>query len=92
MALVVTELVRTSLASPSQWEGKTKDGRAIYIRYRSGWLEVGVGDNVDQAADASAAVDDSVPLYREKIGGNLDGEIAEDELLDRLRDVLSYRP
>ena len=92
MAVVIKELVQTAYAFPSQWEGKTDDGRVVYIRYRSGWLEVGVGHTLDEAADASGALDDSVPLYREKIGGELDGEMAQSEVLDRLSGVLSFQP
>jgi len=92
MAVVIKELVQTAHAFPSQWQGKTDDGRAVYIRYRSGWLEVGVGDTLDEAVDASGALDDAVPLYREKIGGELDGEIAQSDVLDRLSGVLSFEP
>jgi hypothetical protein len=47
---------------------------------------------LEEAIDASGASDNAVPLYREKIGGDLDGEIAQVDLLERLRDVLTYRP
>jgi hypothetical protein len=32
--ITVTRLVHTCLAAPSQWEGRTHDGRPIYVRYR----------------------------------------------------------
>jgi hypothetical protein len=73
---------------PAQWRGETSDGRSLYVRYRHGWLEAGLGNNFDEAVDAAAALDPSVPLYRAEIGGDLDGEIAEDEMLRQLAGVL----
>ena len=68
------------------------DGRAISIRYRSGCLEVCVGDILDKAVDNSAAWPDDVRLYRAKIGRDWESEIVEAELLEHLREVLVYRP
>ena len=91
--LEVTELRQTSPASPAQWEGTTSDGRIVYVRYRSGWLEAGIGSSLDEAVDASASLDGFPDLlYREKIGGDLDGDLTQDEVLTRLSQVFSYRP
>lgn len=38
----VTSLAQTCFACPSQWEGRSIDGRRIYIRFRNGWLTVDV--------------------------------------------------
>jgi hypothetical protein len=89
--LIVTEIIQTSPESPSQWEGKTDDGRAIHIRYRHGCLDVGVGDTLDEAVDNSGGWPDDVPLYRARIGGPWDGVIGQGELQERLRDLLVYR-
>lgn len=49
----VTELGRTSNASPSQWEGRTKDGGYVHIHYRWGCLRVGLGESQhDSVLDA----------------------------------------
>ena len=47
--ITITEIKRTCWACPSQWEGKTKDGRAVYIRFRWGCLSVNVGKSIDDA-------------------------------------------
>lgn len=52
--LVLVDLAQTCGACPSQWEARTTpDGRYVYIRYRHGWLTVGVGANDDDAVDQS---------------------------------------
>lgn len=73
---------------PAQWRGETADGRSLYIRYRNGWLSAGLGNDFNEAVDASSALDPSVPLYRAQIGGDLEGEIAEDDVLRELAGVL----
>jgi hypothetical protein len=40
---------RTCTACPSQWEGRTDDGRDVYVRFRWGGLSVGIGDGLDNA-------------------------------------------
>ena len=35
---------------PTQWEGKTIDGREIYIRYRHGSLSCNLANNITQDA------------------------------------------
>lgn len=38
MDIVLTELVQTCYMCPSQWSGKTTDGKEFYARYRwGGW-------------------------------------------------------
>jgi hypothetical protein len=36
----LTSIEQTCLACPSQWEGKLKSGRMIYVRYRWGTLNI----------------------------------------------------
>ena len=57
-------LKKTTEHSPSQWEGRTADGRAVYIKYRSGHLQVGVGKNLEEAVRNAEAV------YTTKKGGS----------------------
>jgi hypothetical protein len=89
--VVVTELTQTCSEQPSQWEGRIEDGRAIYIHYRNGVLDVGIGDTDDEAVDNSAGWPDDVPFFRAKIGGDMDGYMPETELLERLKDVVVVR-
>lgn len=63
--IVVDELIQTCEASPSQWQGKTRDGRVIYVRYRWGWLQVGIGQTTKQAVEDFTV--------RMKVGGEYDG-------------------
>ena len=57
LPLEITELYMTTSACPTQYEGYTKDGREVYIRYRHGrlsfevnsafWFDKLVGDSLD---------------------------------------------
>jgi len=49
LTVIVTRLVNTCPAAPSQWEGVTSDNRCIYIRYRHGSLRIGIGHTQDEA-------------------------------------------
>jgi hypothetical protein len=50
----VTELKQTCRACPSQWEGVTRGGKIIYIRFRWGKLFVGIGPDIKSAVDNSS--------------------------------------
>jgi hypothetical protein len=50
-ATVITEIIQTCGACPAQWEGKTADGRYVYIRYRHGVGRIGFGATLDDAVD-----------------------------------------
>jgi hypothetical protein len=61
-AITITELQQTCVACPSQWEGRLADGRALYIRYRHGYLRANAADTRDGAisygsADLKASVE-----------------------------------
>jgi hypothetical protein len=72
--IIVTTLFRTGDISPSQWEAETSDGRFLYVRYRWGRLEIGIGHSV---ADA---VEHSGNLLDKELGGQLDGGMEIEEL------------
>lgn len=38
----ITELRKTCNMCPSQWSGKTSDGKEVYIRFRWGWLYIDI--------------------------------------------------
>mgnify|MGYP007098879292 FL=1 len=42
---------KTNEFAPSQWEGKTKDGQMVYIKYRNGYLSLGVGKDINEAIE-----------------------------------------
>ena len=70
------ELRQTCIACPSQWEGILQNGKHVYIRYRWGILQFGIGGNGDTAAANTGS-----PL---RIGGNLDGELSTQDMLKHL--------
>ena len=75
----LVEVRQTCSASPAQWEGRTDDGRPVYIRYRWGYLSVqcgAVGGDID-----SAVVGDEV--YGEQCGDEYDGVIEWDDVCRR---------
>lgn len=72
----ITSLKKTCEAYPSQWEGKTADDRAVYIRYRCGMLVVHVSERGGTVRDAIM----SEPLIEYKTGGEYDGIMTEADL------------
>ena len=47
--VLLASLARTCGACPAQWEGVATDGRIVYVRFRYGSLQVGIGDSLDEA-------------------------------------------
>lgn len=74
----VRTLVQTGDVCPTQWEGRTVGGACLYVRYRSGWLRIGIGDTLDAAVDAAMA-DDNPLAWR--LGGPLDGSLPYEDLI-----------
>lgn len=64
-------LFKTSLAWPAQWEGELTDGRQIYVRYRQGWLAIGVGQTMDLATDHAMGTDPLLGIRLSKDLGTL---------------------
>lgn len=80
----VLGLVRTCLATPSQWSGVTCDGRFIYIRYRWGRLTVHLDDINAVSAE---------PLFDRVLNGDgWDGYLTYEQLVEALADVLELPP
>jgi hypothetical protein len=44
MKIDLTSLIRTNLGFPSEWKGKTVDGKEVKISYRYGKTKVSVND------------------------------------------------
>ncbi len=58
LTIIVTRIVNTCPAAPSQWEGVTSDDRRVYIRYRHRGLRIGIGHTHDEAvADGTTYTD-----------------------------------
>lgn len=51
--LKLASLTQTCPACPEQYEGRTEDGRHVYIRHRHGHGYVGVGDTLGDAVSGS---------------------------------------
>jgi hypothetical protein len=68
--VTITRIVQTCRSSPSQWEGYFADGRAFYIRYRYGRLEVSAHAQNPLADDAESLVDEDLGR------GPIDGELS----------------
>jgi len=72
----VIELRNTCVACPAQWEGRTEDGKWVYVRYRWGWLSVCVGEG----KDVSAAIRGD-EVFGKDCGAALDGDMTFQELV-----------
>ena len=75
----VSEILQTTSACPTQWEGRLVDGRPFYISYRCGYLSVSFGE---VGASLESAVDGS-DWFGEEIGGPFDGVISIEEVCRR---------
>ena len=54
--IVIRRLIRTGERCPSQWEATTEDGLYLYVRYRWGCLEIGMGPSMHDAIENSGNV------------------------------------
>ena len=79
----VTELRQTCEMCPSQWEGRTDDGRYVYIRYRHGSLTVDTGQTMDDAIRGAEPV-----FEHDTEDGN--GYMSEVTLRDLTRGVVEF--
>ena len=74
MPLKVVEIKKTCERSPSQWEGKTDDGRFVYVRFRWGHLRVSLGATLDDAIDTEPAI------FERQLNDALNGELSFKQL------------
>ncbi len=85
--MILYKLKQTCVACPSQWMAYTTDGRLVYIRYRSGWLTVHVGEMEMTNTLDVAGVD---PILKIKLGDNLDGGIEWDRISTLIHAIYPY--
>ena len=71
----IVEIRQTCMICPSQWEGRTADGRFVYVRFRWGYLQVGIG-----ATDDEAVEDDGT--FGVQLSDHLDGALSYQQLVD----------
>ena len=71
---MVKTLIRTCERSPSQWEAKTADGQYLYVRYRWGCLEIGMGVSM------GAAIASGGNIFEKQLGDKLDGSMELEDL------------
>lgn len=81
--LIVLEMVRTSDAAPSQWEGVAATGDRVYVRYRHGRLTVSAGPTIDEAVAAD-------PLVDEHYGTLYDSVVEYGQLQSRVPDWVRF--
>ena len=75
-------LVRTCRSHPAQWEGRTTDRRPFYVRYRSGWLTVTVGEPDGGMASGEPFAEVQV------VGPDVDGgSMDDDEMVARVLEI-----
>lgn len=72
MKIVFSSLVRTHLGFPSEWKGKSADGKTIKISYRYGKTNIFCDDKVIMV----------LTLDPFDIGGYMDDEVLEKMLKD----------
>lgn len=63
---------------PTQWEGKTIDGRVIYIRYRHGELSCYLANNITQDAL------DGEMIYESQVSEDEYDGVMDDEEMKRI--------
>lgn len=85
MIPTLKHLQKTCDGCPAQWEGQTIDDRAVYIRYRHGWLSYGVGE------DIGAAVINS-DKWAKKCGDDLDGYMETAVMKIHLQGEINFNP
>lgn len=73
IVISVGDLKQTCSACPSQWEGTDAKGNSIYIRYRSGRLQV---------QQSGILLEQGTTLFYQKVGDDYDGCIDLDQVIE----------
>ena len=82
--ITVRALIRTCSSCPSQWEGQTRDGRFVYVRYRWGTLSIGIG------ASREESINHSGNLLDKELGDHLDGVLEFEQLRAATADLIEW--
>jgi hypothetical protein len=80
----LVELHEEGTSAPAQWNGKTDDGRNVYVRYRWGCLRVYVshGDPLDLYPEGHS--------FEWNSDDDLDGVMGQSEMLERTREFMTF--
>jgi hypothetical protein len=73
----VTNLERTCIGCPSQWQGHLEDGRMFYGRYRWGHLTVRLSKSPTKHLDDVFYKGEII--HQEKIGDEFDGSMDDEQ-------------
>jgi hypothetical protein len=76
--IVITKMVQTCWACPSQWDGWDANGVYYYFRYRWGHLSIRRDDVLH-----------GDPVFDSDVGDAMDGFMSYPELRDLMADVLT---
>lgn len=83
----IKEITRTCESCPAQWEGKTDDGRMIYVRYRWGHLSIRISpEQTDYVSDAVRGEE----ILSQQIGDDLHGFLTIEELKTATAEILVF--
>lgn len=84
--MIVSNIVQTCSACPSQWEGKLQDGRMFYARYRWGTLTIEVSREPTDDIEI-AMIPDGILFYTEKLGDAYDGILEQNKLINIMSSI-----
>lgn len=87
--ITLVSLAQTSIACPSQWEGKTDDSRWFYGRYRHGILEVSVGQ-INKTIQETLKSEDYSYIKQYDIGDELDGFMETSVLIGYMKNDFDF--
>ena len=87
---LVAECEHTCESVPDQYQGRLRDGRWFYFRFRFGAAGLGVGATLDDAVLRS--FDNMVPMEGDRYRGCFDDDQERDETFALLLDNLSQGP
>lgn len=81
-------IIKTCQYAPSQWEGKTEDGKSFYIRYRWGTLSLNVSKSVSNNVFDAINEDTGDVLFHKFIDDEFDNELNIDEVRKFLSEII----
>lgn len=83
----IQELTQTCDACPAQWEGTTDDGRAVYVRFRWGYLSVCLSPQPSEDVDDAVGGDE---VFGAQLSDDMDGWLSYDRLRQTAADFIQW--
>jgi hypothetical protein len=87
----IKNIICTCNTCPSQWEAKSEDGRPVFIHYRWGELNIGIGEPgelIDKAVQKSIFN----PAVSIELGGEFDGDISLEKVMPYIEGIPEVTP